>query len=229
MKPQRAALYTRISTREGKQFAANQLTKLREYAERMGWTVAAEYSDQESGAMLRRPALDQAITAAARREFDVFLVFDLSRLTRGGPSTAFEYIARMNRSGVTFCSMTEEHFRTNGPAGDLFIAIAAHIAQMERTGLRARILAGLERARREGRLGGRPRKIVDLDKLYTLRSQGKTLAEIRTALKNKISRSQIHKILKAHQGAITNSYDQPTGPKRYSRPSRRPGAKGANG
>ena len=74
--------------------------------------------------------------------------------------------------GVQYVSYTEPHFRTTGPAGELMIAIAAWIAQQERIRLSERTLAGLKRARREGRVGGRPRLVVNRAKILRMNSDG---------------------------------------------------------
>jgi len=130
--PPRAALYARVSTRDKGQNLDNQLGELRTYAGRMGWKIERQFCDSQTGSTDRRPELDALMKAAAKREFDIVAVFDLSRLTRTGPAGAFELIARLKASGVEFWSMTEEHFRTAGPAGELFIAIAAYLANSQR-------------------------------------------------------------------------------------------------
>jgi len=191
--PARAALYARTSTKDGRQHASNQLHKLREFAARMDWTIAVEITDTESGARDSRPGLDKLMELAARRQIDVVLVFDLSRLSRGGPSKTFDLIGRLDRSGVQFWSMTEEHFRTSGPAGALLIAIAAYIAKNERDQILARINAGIARARREGKTIGRPRTVIDRMKAVELREQGKSIREIAHELKT--SKSTIERAL----------------------------------
>jgi DNA invertase Pin-like site-specific DNA recombinase len=189
----RAALYARISTKEGQQHLENQLAQLRTFAGKMKWSIAGEYTDQASGASSPRPGLDQMMKHAARRRFDVVTVFDLSRLTRGGPMHAFSCIARLNSSRVEFWSMTEEHFRSSGPYGQLFIAIAAHIAEQELNTLRSRIKAGLARVRKAGRKLGPPKKVIDQARLDQLRGAGKGVREIAAVLK--VSKSTIHRRL----------------------------------
>ena len=54
----------------------------------------------------------------------------------------------------------------------VMIAIAAWIAKQERERIVERTLAGLARARREGKTLGRPRKIVNRDKALQLQEQG---------------------------------------------------------
>jgi DNA invertase Pin-like site-specific DNA recombinase len=174
----RVALYARVSTQEGRQHLSNQLDELRRYAKRMNWGVAGVYSDQASGAKSDRPGLDKMLEAAARRAFDVVLVFDLSRLTRSGPASAFHYIDRLSAAGVQFHSFREEYFRTTGPAGPMLIAIAAYIAEQERTQMQHRIKAGIARAKAAGVRFGRPSRILDRAKIQKLRKQGKSIRDI---------------------------------------------------
>ena len=76
----RCAIYARVSTLD--QHVENQLTELRSYVERRGWT-AVEYVDRGvSGAKDRRPALDELLKAARRRRFDVLVCWRLDRLGR---------------------------------------------------------------------------------------------------------------------------------------------------
>jgi DNA invertase Pin-like site-specific DNA recombinase len=180
----RAALYARVSTRDKGQNPDNQLGELRDYAARMGWRIEKQYVDSETGSTNQRPELDAMMKAAAKRDFDLVVVFDLSRLTRTGPAGAFELIARLKASGVEFWSMNEEHFRTSGPAGELFIAIAAYLAKAERASMETRIRAGIARARREGKRFGRPPSVViNLDRMHELQTQGLSIRAIARKLK----------------------------------------------
>jgi len=179
----RAALYARVSTQEGRQHLANQLDQLRRYAKRMKWELAGVYTDQASGAKADRPGLDKMLKAAALRVFDVALVYDLSRLTRSGPASAFQYIERLTAAGVQFHSFREEYFRTTGPAGPMLIAIAAYIAEQERAQMQARIRSGIDRAKAAGVRFGRPTRILDAAQIRRLREQGKTIREIAKTLK----------------------------------------------
>jgi hypothetical protein len=45
----KAALYTRVSTRDKGQETANQLNHLREFCAAQGWPIVNEYEDHESG------------------------------------------------------------------------------------------------------------------------------------------------------------------------------------
>src|SRR5690606_2186877 len=80
----KAALYARFST--DLQRAASiedQFRNCRKRAELEGWTVVATFADAAmSGSDANRPQYRAMLEAATRREFDVLMVDDLSRLTR---------------------------------------------------------------------------------------------------------------------------------------------------
>jgi len=85
-------------------------------------------------------------------------VWALDRFTREGIPATFNYVGRLLKAGCQFLSLTEEHFRTTGPTGELMIALAAWIAKQERVRISDRTKAGLAVARSKGRVGaGNPR------------------------------------------------------------------------
>lgn len=202
----RVAFYARVSTHEGRQHLSNQLAQMREFARLEeartsveAWHVVGEYTDQVTGGRADRDGLAELMADAARRKFDRVLVWDLSRLTREGPAAAFAYIERLAKSGVEFWSLTEQHFRTSGPAGDLFIAIAAFIAREERKTKSLRVRAGLERARQQGKKLGRPAAVVSSAALVRLKAEGLSVRQIARALQ--ASPSTIERRLRTHANA----------------------------
>jgi DNA invertase Pin-like site-specific DNA recombinase len=60
--------------------------------------------------------------------------------------------------------------------------------------LSERTLAGLERARRQGRLGGRPKRIADRQKIWDMRAGGYSLGEISKQMR--IPRTTVARICK---------------------------------
>ena len=131
----KVALYARVSTRDGRQFTQNQLDGMRRYALFRGWEIVREYVDRATGSKgaAGRDELAALMADAYARHFDVVLVWALDRFTREGVLEAFQYIARLKASGVEFRSVTEEHFQTSGPAGELFLAVAAWMAKQGTT------------------------------------------------------------------------------------------------
>src|ERR1017187_2020934 len=179
MKPiKTVALYARVSTRDKGQDNEVQLIALREFCAKQGWTIAHEYVDRVTGKHSDREQFQAMLSGASRREFDAIITWALDRLSREGVAETFEHIKTLGGYGVQYISYMEPHFRTTGPAGELMISIAAWIAQQERVRLSERTLAGLEKARRAGRVGGRPRLIVDRAKVAQMDAEGMTTREI---------------------------------------------------
>jgi hypothetical protein len=61
-------------------------------------------------------------------------------------------------------------------------AFVAKIAELERKRIRTRINAGLERARVEGKVLGRPRFVIDRARVWALKDSGRSTREISEAL-----------------------------------------------
>src|SRR5215212_9516395 len=79
----RAAIYSRVSTTS--QNTKNQVRELRQVAERHGWQVVTEFTDDGvSGAKGRdgRPGLEAMMQAVARREIDIVMAWSVDRLGR---------------------------------------------------------------------------------------------------------------------------------------------------
>jgi DNA invertase Pin-like site-specific DNA recombinase len=151
----RVAIYARVST--DRQETENQLEQLRRYVQAQGWSLTAEFIDHaESGGKGDRPQFQCMLARAARRDFEIVLVWALDRLTREGVAETFAPIQKLNGYRVQFESLTEPHFRTTGPAGELMIAVAAWIAKQERNRISERVRAGLERAKKNGTKTGQP-------------------------------------------------------------------------
>ena len=149
----RAAVYARVSTLD--QEPENQLAELRRYCEARGWT-AVEYVDRGvSGSKDRRPALDELLKDAKRRKFDVLVCWRLDRLGRN-LKHLITLLDELQALGVAFVSLAEGIDATT-PAGKLQMHILGAIAEFERGRIRERVVAGLHRARTQGKRLGRPR------------------------------------------------------------------------
>ena len=150
----RAAIYARVSTVQG-QTVENQLIELRKYVAARGWEVHAEFLDEGvSGAKERRPALDAMVRDAKRRRFDVVVVWRLDRLGRSLRHLIL-LLDELHALGVAFVSLAEGIDATT-PAGRLQLHVLGAIAEFERERIRERVLAGMTRAKAQGKHLGRP-------------------------------------------------------------------------
>jgi DNA invertase Pin-like site-specific DNA recombinase len=190
----KTALYSRVSTREG-QNTENQLRQLREFCSKQGWPIVAEYVDHASGKKSDREQFLAMFSAASRREFDVVLFWSLDRFSREGVSETLQHLQRLTAYGVGYRSLAEEYLDSCGLFKDAVISILATVAKQERIRLSERTIAGLQRARQQGRIGGRPRKECDRDKLAELRRSGLSLGQI--AAQMKISKTTISRLVTA--------------------------------
>jgi DNA invertase Pin-like site-specific DNA recombinase len=172
----RICLYSRVST--DRQETQNQIKQLREFAATQGWSIVREYVDVASGKSGDRQQFKALFAAAARREFDLCLFWSLDRFSREGVFETLKHLQTLTGYGVGFRSYTEQYLDSCGMFRDAVISILAVIAKQERVRLSERTLAGLARARAQGRVGGRPRVVCDVRKLQRLRDAGASLAAI---------------------------------------------------
>jgi DNA invertase Pin-like site-specific DNA recombinase len=126
----------------------------------MGYPVVREYVEHESGGkgVEYRKQLAAMFEGAARREFDLLLVWSLDRFSREGMAATVGHIQRVASHGVAFRSFTEEHLSTeNELVRNVLLAVLASLAKLEREKISQRTKAGLERAGAKGKILGRPK------------------------------------------------------------------------
>jgi len=152
----RAALYTRVSTRDKGQEAANQVNQLREFCAAQGWPIANEYEDHESGGKADRAQFRAMMTDAAKREFDVLVFWALDRFSREGVYETHLHLKRLDDAGVRFRSFSEPYLDSCGMFRDAVISILAVIAKQERIRISERVRSGLSRARAKERAAANP-------------------------------------------------------------------------
>jgi DNA invertase Pin-like site-specific DNA recombinase len=174
----RVALYSRVSTKDKGQDVRNQTDQLREFCSKQGWQIVKEYTDKASGKRGDRIQFQAMFEAASRREFDTVLFWSLDRLSREGVLETLQHLQRLTAYGVGYKSYTEEYLDSCGIFRDAVIGILATVAKQERIRLSERVTAGLARAKREGRTGGRPKVIVSTSKMRKLADRGLNAVQI---------------------------------------------------
>jgi DNA invertase Pin-like site-specific DNA recombinase len=168
----RCAIYARVSTVD--QDTENQLQQLREFCQRQGDQVVAEYIDVASGGKADRQKLREMFLHASQRKFDLLLFWSLDRLSREGVLPTLNYLQQLTEYGVGYRSFTEQYLDSLGPFRDAVLAILASIARQERIRLSERTKAGLLKAKGQGRIGGRPSSLkpYELEKAKQMREEG---------------------------------------------------------
>ena len=156
MKTKRAALYLRVST-DG-QTTENQRLALEAVAQHRHWQVVKVYEDAGiSGAKGRdeRPAFDTMLKDALRRRFDVLMFWSIDRIGRS-TATVAGALAELEAAGVAIYA-DKEGMDATTPHGKAMLQMAAVFAELERGMVRERVIAGLNRARAQGKALGRPK------------------------------------------------------------------------
>jgi DNA invertase Pin-like site-specific DNA recombinase len=182
MMAKRVVTYLRVSTRHHGQNLDTQRLALLEYAKNRGFEIVEEYADHGfSGNKDRRPALDRLMKDARARRFDGILVARFDRFARSTKHlvTALEEFAAL---GIDFISLSES-VDTSTPMGKMIFTVLGAVAELERNLIKERIAMGLDRARKEKKVLGRPRRIFDRTKALELQAEGKSLRQIAEVLK----------------------------------------------
>lgn len=134
------------------------------------------YEDCISGTRTDRPGL--ALALEVIREGDTFVVWKLDRLGRSVKGL-IDLITELEKRGIHFKSLTDS-IDTATPSGRFFFHVMASLAQMERELIVERTRAGLIAASKQGRIGGRKRKMTDskIESARKLLSSGITPKEV---------------------------------------------------
>jgi DNA invertase Pin-like site-specific DNA recombinase len=140
--------YARVSTND--QETATQVAALKAAGcERI-------YREKASGGRWDRPELHRLLDQLRKR--DVLVVWKLDRLSRS-LRDVLTIMERLGEAEAGFRSLTEA-IDTTTPAGRMMMQMVGAFAEFERSMLRERTKAGLDSARREGRIGGRRPKLT---------------------------------------------------------------------
>ena len=177
----RAALYARVSTAD--QRSDGQLYALRAHSEARGFEVVAELVDNGvSGTKANRPALDELLAAAKRRDIDVVVCTKLDRLARSVRHLV-NLTGELEALGVDLIVL-DQGLDTSTPAGRLLFHVLGAIAEFEGDLIRERTRAGLSAARRRGKMIGRPRAMDTrmTNRASRLRASGHSLRSIASML-----------------------------------------------
>lgn len=187
----RAVIYSRVSTT--KQTTENQVLELRDVCQRNGWTIVAELADDGvSGAKGKadRPGFATLHQMVARKQADIIVVWSIDRLGRSLKDLV-SFMAELEAKSIDFYSHVQA-IDSRTPAGRLSFAIFSAIAEFEREIIRSRVVAGLERAKANGKRLGRPTNVNSNTRVAVslLREKGHSIHNIAKQLKIGVGTTQ---------------------------------------
>ncbi len=151
----KVAIYARVSTSE--QTVENQLLALEKYAKRMEWEYDI-FVESES-TRKTRPVKNNVYQALLRGEYDGLLIYKFDRWARSTTELISEMEVLVRRK-VSIHSLNEG-FDISSSMGQAMLTVISAFAQLERDLIRERTLAGLERAKAQGKKLGRPKGSKD--------------------------------------------------------------------
>jgi DNA invertase Pin-like site-specific DNA recombinase len=175
------AIYTRVSTSE--QSCDMQLHELRQYVQKNGWEVYAEYIDTGfSGATSSRPRFDQLLRDARLHKFEAVLVWKLDRWGRS-VANCVRSIQELVSLNIRFLSPSESiDTGSESPMSKFLLHLFAAFAEMERGLIRERVRAGVRAAKAKGTALGRPQRVFRRDEALRMRQHGASWREIARTL-----------------------------------------------
>jgi len=198
----RAALYVRISTADRGQTVENQLQPLQDAAARLGWTIVAVHRDEGiSGAKGRqqRPGLDAMLRGVTRGEYDVVAAWSVCRLGRSLPDLIGLLGELQSRSVDLY--LHQQALDTGTPSGRALFGMLSVFGEFERAMIRDRVLAGLDRARRDNkRLGRPPMTPIKVGRIRAALVEGKGIRETSRLLK--VSAAKVSEIKRSMGEAV---------------------------
>ncbi len=148
----RVAIYVRTSKTD--QVLENQTIPLKQYCERMDYTY--EIFEEQESTRKTRPIQWDLYNRLLKKHYDGLIIYKFDRWARS-TKELIEHIENLLDKGIFVYSYTE-NFDLKTSMGRAMLTIISAFAQLERDIIRERTIAGLERAKAQGKKLGRPRK-----------------------------------------------------------------------
>jgi DNA invertase Pin-like site-specific DNA recombinase len=226
MKAKRIAVYLRVSTNKNKcrvckkqfmektaaesncpkcgssdiersQTPETQMLPLRRYVQSRNASEVHEYVDRKSSKK-HRPELERFWGDARQRLFDAVVILRYDRFARS-TIELISAVEEFKTLGIEFISL-HESVDTSTAMGKLFFTILAGFAEFERSLIQERVMDGINRAREQGKRLGRPRVVVDREKIRHCARQGQSVKSI--AKQFGIGRATVDRILGKLQNGV---------------------------
>jgi len=200
----RAALYIRNSENATTAYPEDeQREDLNRLAMIQGSKIIAQYTDGPFRTRGTRKEFQKLMRAAARREFEVVLFWSLERFCPENLSATLHHLQTLISFGVHFRSFSEPFLDSTGPYRDSVIGTIALIAAHEHRRRGEKIREGLEKANRKGKRGGRPPVVVDEQRLYQLRLEDYSLAQIAAELG--VSKTTVARLVRRQNAGLASN------------------------
>lgn len=171
----KVAIYTRVSTDQ--QNVQMQLDRCSEYCKYQKHDIYETYTDiAESGKKESRPAFDKMLHDMRKGKFKAIIVYKLDRLGRS-LAHLIQLFEEFAKRGVGFISVTQ-NIDSSSPEGKMFMRMMMVLSEYERELTVGRVKDGIARAKRQGKVLGRPKRKVNEYQIKRLYSEGMSYRNI---------------------------------------------------
>lgn len=190
------AIYARVS--KGDLNPENQKRQLIEHAVYKGWEY--EVFEEIESTRKTRPIKEKILQSLRDGKIDGILIYKLDRWARSLQELIMN-VKEVTDRGKQFIVLTQP-FDTTSSSGMLMMQILGAFAEFEREIIRERTMAGLERAKSQGKKLGRPKKaasapLPDISKVRELLLKNYTTRQIAKELKT--NRYRVEKAIEIAQ------------------------------
>ena len=211
MKSSRVYAYLRASTTE--QDASRAIESLQEFAKEHGYTIAAEFIENESGASLKRPELFSLLKVA--QPGDVLLVEQVDRLSRLNADDWQSLRQMIGSKGIRVVALdlptshmllnTGDEFtgRMFEALNSMMLDMLAAIARKDYTDRQRRQAEGIKKAKEQGVYKGRPANEKLHRQILALRQAGHSYSQIQEL--TGAARTTISKVINGKNGTVDPS------------------------
>jgi putative DNA-invertase from lambdoid prophage Rac len=204
-RPQRAALYCRVSTAD--QSCERQERDLVAFAQRAGYEVVGTYKETASGLRLDRAERRKVLALAQKHEIDAVLVTELSRWGRS-TTDLLATLKELEARRVSLVALNGMAFDLTTPHGRMMATLLAGIAEFERELTQERIRSGIAAAKARGKKlgrqsGQRPKSDRLAPRVLALVAQGRSYRLVGREVG--LSKNTVANIVKRARAAGTGS------------------------
>ena len=181
----RVAIYARVSTKDHDQNPERQILKCKQYCELHEHIISQIIEEKHTGdsPFLERPQ----VKGIDFNKVEGIIIFSIDRLTREHPTKVFRLLNHLKDRGIKVISITEPAFNMEGEFSEVIMFLMTWYNNYFLKKLRRDIKSGMDKARQEGKIIGRPKTKFNKFRAYELLfkaglSQREVAKELNTSL-----------------------------------------------
>lgn len=182
------AIYSRVSTDDKEQDPLRQVIKCRQYSQLHNHNIVYEILEYHKGdsSPFDRPKFK----TINLKDIDAIIVYSIDRLTREHPNKVMTLLNYFKDSGVLIISVTEPIFNMESEFSEPMQYFMSWWNNYFLKKLSRDVKTGLEKARAQGIVLGRPKKEIDCIKVIKLKNNNVSLRNIAKQLNTSLGSVQ---------------------------------------